>query len=453
MVSAHGPLLRPSLFGVSSRFTGNSNYSPGHGCTFAGHLRSPVTALILTLYCCSTAVSSDEESSSSDEDMDFADCAPQSSVVVNSPRRSPCPPPDLPCPGPRPLITPVTSKRKRESRNMFTYNSPLNRERTVSPTNNEKRTCRSDAAISRGPHRSPQRRQSKRRWTRRSGVDRLRVPEERRRRGTRDPFLALLVPPPAAPKPIQLPPQPEVHQERFPDPLVTKMVERAAVNQSLQNKSVSAARLEIKFSALEAFLRRSSNREWWVSTRKETIANAGLNVLCPMLDETLTWAKMCVRNNIDVDDATADIIFCTAAFLASHIVFKIKQLLPCMAGEAHQQATARQLCYLICSGPRFSEVGDLLNGLVIDHEINLMISLACVVPLLTRQYCENARTVPLMNQYLQMYRPGMATAIMEKHLRRHTSQCQSRACASTVRAIVGAPTQTRGLFFVPVTNV
>lgn len=430
--------------------------------------------------------SSSDEFTSSDEDeaMELSEPVPDSLEVMTSPLKSPCPEPNKSTLEQQPVVPAIPVKHVPKIACTFKYISPLNRSRSRSPNldvghNSEKRGDGQARAYHLKPrreygHRDRYRARRNRPYPKpdrspdsyskhtmpanvrlgkqhaRRSCDKLRMPAHLRRRSGENPVALRSIPAIATSnKVFVVPPPPEVQPERFTDAMVNKLIERAASNQDLTNKTVTESRLDVKFAAMQAFFRKSVNRDWWVSTRKETMACSGANILCMFLDETLTWAKLCHKNRVDIQNSGNDIILNTASFLASQLCFKVKQTLPCFLFEPYQQALARQLCYLVCSGHRFFDAGSLLEEVIVDSDVNLVLALAITVPMLMLPLQEGTPPPKLFLKYLEMYQPGMVSALFDRALQTHSARCKSRFCASSVRAMVGPTGLTKGLFFAP----
>lgn len=442
----------------------------------------------------------DSEDSESDQEPETTAEMPM------SPTKSPCPTSPQPCPGPRPLV-PESKVVKATAKPLFKYRSPLDRSRSPSPPLRPIRrqrfggrrrgpspsgarlrrerepaqrphphpysraspSGRSHASSSsrrdgerpersRGPdskHRSRfdvttaaelQRRQEQ---TQRS-LSKLRVPHQARRRPGDPPFR---LPFPVSTKkfvafPLPAPPKPVA--ERFTDPMTERMITEACSNMGPETKQVSFSRMLTRFRSLHSFFWKSPNKDLWVSARKETIANAGLGVLTLMLEETVTWAKACVSNGVDLQRGGSDILLSTATCLLHHFCFKVKQMLPCIVPEDHQQSLARQLCYLIVSGHKLLDAVSLLEEVVPESEVPIVLSLALAIPALMLPDHEGLRSPDTFLQHLTAYQPGMIRELMRKALEKHGERCHSRFCRAVTRAMVGPMYPTKALFFVPV---
>lgn len=202
------------------------------------------------------------------------------------------------------------------------------------------------------------------------------------------------------------------------------------------------------FDAFVDFTQRSRNYYTWIATRKETMATSGLTTLCAFMDELLTWAQLCVQRRLKLDSLNQDIILGTAAFLSLHLMFKLKQLVPCfLMGNPHKNLV-RQVCYLVNSSYRFADAMNMLGQVRIDDEMALLSAFAVTVP--TLMQLEQTAVVPrdIAISFLSSYVPGSMSGLLKSAIKKHEG-CQNRFCPGNLKAALGDPNATKGLFFTP----
>lgn len=428
---------------------------------------------------------------------------PQSTTeVAMSPVKSPCPSSPEPCPGPRPLV-PEPKVVKSVAKPLYKYKSPLDRSRSPSPVERPIRRSRFPARR-RGPspsadhlrrrqrenrsshpyaRTSPQRSSSRGRsglrtpdkpqcsyWTpsRPSRMDVTTATEIQRRREQTSRSLSKLRLPadahrgPSDPPfrtgpvstrkfiPFPIPSPPDIAPERFSDPMVSRMISEACTNEPPESKQVPFSRLINKFTALQKFFSRTVNKDWWSGVRKETMAMGGLGVLALMLDENLTWGKICISNGVDLEASGGDVLLSCSTILLRQFCFKIKQMLPCIAPDDSSQAWARQFCYLVCSGHKLLDAAALVEAVVPNSPLTSVLALAITIPSLMLPEHESPENPKVFIQALEYYKPGMVRELVRKTLETHHERCHSKYCTSMTRANVGPLYPTKGIFFVPV---
>ncbi|ATA58287.1 putative post-transcriptional transactivator [Eptesicus fuscus gammaherpesvirus] len=239
--------------------------------------------------------------------------------------------------------------------------------------------------------------------------------------------------------------QPEVYTFRS----VSVLTEVGLTNRALSEKRLSSQLLCDEFYLFKQFVQGSRNYHAWVSVRKETIASAGLQVLLAFLEEQLAWAWACARNNVPLCGDKHDIILATGETLMQHMLFKLKQMLRCMFGDAYEQALGRQIDVLLTSEGRPQEAAELLVMTKMDFPGAPLVAYAVTVPMLMQGAFTGKKGEEFFTEHLAMYRPGMVTAMFSNMVRNHFSKCTSKMCVSTARAMVGDCSLTRGLLFVP----